>query len=259
VQGAGGGIFPLAFGIIRDEFPRDRVSHGIGLMSSLLGVGGGLAIVACCDLVYATPDARFGAPVARTLGNCVSPATTARLRAGLGRALTTELLLTGRLATAKEALAAGLVRAIVEPADLDGVFGRADVVSCHLPWSAETFHLIGERQFGQMRPSAIFVNTGRGKVVDEAALIRALESGRLGGAGLDVLEQEPPDPANPLLRMPNVILSPHMASVSDVSAVARRRLLGRQIAATLRGEVPTGVVNPAVLPRWRGQAGAASA
>jgi enoyl-CoA hydratase len=84
-------------------------------------VGGGLAIVACCDLVYSTPDARFGAPVARTLGNCVSPATTARMRAAMGRALSTELLLTGRLASAEEALAAGLVRAIVEPAELDGV------------------------------------------------------------------------------------------------------------------------------------------
>ena len=71
--------------------------------------------------MYATPDARFGAPVARTLGNCVSPATTARMRAGMGRALATELLLTGRLATAEEALAAGFVRAIVEPAELDGV------------------------------------------------------------------------------------------------------------------------------------------
>jgi enoyl-CoA hydratase/carnithine racemase len=84
-------------------------------------VGGGLAIVACCDLVYATADARFGAPVARTLGNCVSPATTARMRAAMGRALATELLLTGRLATAEEALAAGFLRAIVEAADLDEV------------------------------------------------------------------------------------------------------------------------------------------
>lgn len=79
-------------------------------------VGGGLAILACCDLVYATPQARFGAPVARTLGNCVSPGTTARLQAALGRALATELLLTGRLIDAAEAHAAGLVRTIV-PAD----------------------------------------------------------------------------------------------------------------------------------------------
>src|ERR671913_80352 len=72
-------------------------------------VGGGLAILACCDLVYATPQARFGAPVARTLGNCVSPGTTARLRFALGRALSTELLLTGRLIDAAEAHAAGFV------------------------------------------------------------------------------------------------------------------------------------------------------
>ncbi|WP_298806545.1 enoyl-CoA hydratase [uncultured Pseudokineococcus sp.] len=84
-------------------------------------VGGGLAVVACCDLVYATPSARFGAPVARTLGNCVSPGTTSRLRASLGRAMTTELLLTGRLASAEEARAAGLVTGVVERAELAGV------------------------------------------------------------------------------------------------------------------------------------------
>ena len=82
-------------------------------------VGGGLAILSCCDLVYATPRARFGAPVARTLGNCVSPATTARLRAGLGRALTNELLLTGRLIGAEEAHAAGFVRAVVPAVEFD--------------------------------------------------------------------------------------------------------------------------------------------
>ena len=84
-------------------------------------VGGGLAILACCDLVYATPSARFGAPVARTLGNCVSPGTTARLRFGLGRALTTELLLPGRLIDAEEAQAAGFVRAVLPATELDGV------------------------------------------------------------------------------------------------------------------------------------------
>ena len=84
-------------------------------------VGGGLALLACCDLVYATPAARFGAPVARTLGNCVSPGTTARLRAALGRALTTELLLTGRLAGAQEALAAGFLRAVVPAGEFDAL------------------------------------------------------------------------------------------------------------------------------------------
>ncbi|MGH2461636.1 MAG: C-terminal binding protein [Chloroflexota bacterium] len=139
----------------------------------------------------------------------------------------------------------------VEPASLDEVCRRSDFVSCHLPLSKETFHLVGDAQFRRMKPTAIFISTGRGKVVDEAALIAALREGRLAGAGLDVLEQEPPDPANPLLTMPNVALSPHVASVSDVSYVERRRLLGQQIAAVLRGQIPKGVVNPAVLPGWR--------
>jgi D-3-phosphoglycerate dehydrogenase len=140
----------------------------------------------------------------------------------------------------------------VERATIEDVFRRGDFVSCHLPWSAETFHLVGEAHFRLMKPSAIFLNTGRGKVVDEAALIRALQSQRIAGAGLDVLEQEPPDPANPLLKMRNVAISPHMASVSDVSTVERRRLLGRQISEALQGKVPKGVVNPAVLEKWRG-------
>jgi D-3-phosphoglycerate dehydrogenase / 2-oxoglutarate reductase len=139
----------------------------------------------------------------------------------------------------------------VEAVSLDELFRRSDVVSCHLPLTPETEHLIGEAQFAAMKPSAIFISTGRGKVVDEAALIRALQEGRIAGAGLDVLEQEPPAPDNPLLSMPNVTLSPHMASVSDVSAVERRRLIGRQIAAALQGEVPVGVVNPAAVPAWK--------
>ncbi len=84
-------------------------------------VGGGLAIVACCDVVYATPGARFGVPVARTLGNCVSPATIARLRDALGRQLVTELLLTGRLITAEEARDAGFVTAVVPAEEFDGI------------------------------------------------------------------------------------------------------------------------------------------
>ena len=139
----------------------------------------------------------------------------------------------------------------VEQLSLDEVCRRSDFVSCHLPLSQETYHLVGETQFRLMKPSTIFISTGRGKVVDEAALIAALQEGRIAGAGLDVLEQEPPDPSNPLLRMPNVALSPHIASVSDVSYVERRRLLGQQIAAVLQGRIPKGVVNPSVLDRWR--------
>ncbi len=137
----------------------------------------------------------------------------------------------------------------VEPRSLDELLRESDFVSVHAPHSKGTHHLMSEAQFSLMKPSAIFVNTGRGKVVDEPALIRALQEGRLAGAGLDVLEEEPPDPANPLLKMPNVVVTPHMASYSNEANVARRRRVGQEIAAVLTGKRPRNVVNPAVLER----------
>lgn len=141
----------------------------------------------------------------------------------------------------------------VEAASLAEVCRRSDFVSCHLPLSDETYHLVGEEQFRVMKPSAIFISTGRGPVVDEAALVAALAEGRLGGAGLDVFEKEPLPADSPLLRMPNVTLSPHIASVSDVSTVERKRLMGRQIADVLQGKIPKGVVNPKVVATWEYQ------
>jgi len=135
--------------------------------------------------------------------------------------------------------------------DLRTMLGQCDFVSCHLPLTDTTRHLVGEAEFRAMKPGAVFLSTGRGKVVDEAALIRALHEGRLRGAGLDVLEQEPPAVDNPLLKMPNVVVTPHMGSVSNVTNVERRRLLGHQIGAVLSGQIPEGIFNPAVLPRWR--------
>ncbi|MGH3311761.1 MAG: enoyl-CoA hydratase [Streptomyces sp.] len=95
-------------------------------------VGAGIALTACCDLVLCTPDAVFGAPIARTLGNCLAPSVVARLYASLGRALTLRALLTAQLITAQEAHEAGLVQAIVEPDDLDDHVGRlaADIARC---------------------------------------------------------------------------------------------------------------------------------
>jgi D-3-phosphoglycerate dehydrogenase len=139
----------------------------------------------------------------------------------------------------------------VEQVSLEDVFRRADFVSCHLPLSKETFHLIGDAQFRLMKPTAYFLSTGRGKVVDEPALIAALQEGRIAGAGLDVLEQEPPDPNNPLLHMSNVAMTPHLGSLSDVSIVERRRLVANQTIAALQGVVPANVVNPKALPAWK--------
>lgn len=137
----------------------------------------------------------------------------------------------------------------VEPASLERVFQESDFVSAHAPHSAATHHLIGKRLFDLMQPHAIFVNTGRGKVVDEAALIQALREGKLAGAGLDVLEEEPPDPNNPLLAMPNVTITPHVAAQSNESVVARRIRHGEEIAAVLSGRRPKNCVNRVVLER----------
>lgn len=93
----------------------------------------------------------------------------------------------------------------VTQVDLKTLLKESDFVSCHAPLTKETYHIIGEEQFKLMKPSAYFVNTGRGKLVDEAALIRALEEGWIAGAGLDVMEKEPPLPDNPLRKMKNVV------------------------------------------------------
>jgi D-3-phosphoglycerate dehydrogenase len=137
----------------------------------------------------------------------------------------------------------------VESATLEQVFQESDFISAHAPHSQATHHLINKRLFDMMKPSAILVNTGRGPVVDEEALIAALREGKLAGAGLDVLEQEPPDSNNPLLSMPNVTVTPHVAAQSNESAVARRRRHGEEIARVLSGKRPLHPVNREVLER----------
>jgi phosphoglycerate dehydrogenase-like enzyme len=111
--------------------------------------------------------------------------------------------------------------------------------------------MLGEREFRAMKRTAYFVNCCRGGVVDEAALTRALQGGWIAGAGLDVFEQEPTDPANPLLRLENVIATPHAGGESTESAALSARVASRQAAAVLRGEWPNRVVNPGVYGRLR--------
>ena len=135
--------------------------------------------------------------------------------------------------------------------DLHTLLGESDWVSVQVPLNAETRHLLGEREFRAMKRTAYLVNCCRGGVVDEAALTRALEAGWIAGAGLDVFEQEPTDPANPLLRLENVVSTPHAAGESTESAALSARVASRQAAAVLRGEWPDRVVNPAVFGRLR--------
>jgi D-3-phosphoglycerate dehydrogenase len=144
----------------------------------------------------------------------------------------------------------------VEPASLPELLSRSDFVSMHLPATPETLGFLTEQHLRQMKKSAIFINTGRGPTVDEAALIKALEQKWIAGAGLDVLAIEPPHPENPILQMPHVILSPHNASASARFDPARRRRVGQELALVLGGRWPMSCVNPTVLPnsglrRWQ--------
>ena len=135
--------------------------------------------------------------------------------------------------------------------DLQSLLSESDWVSVQVPLNGETRHMLGEREFRAMKRTAYFVNCCRGGVVDEAALTRALQEGWIAGAGLDVFEQEPTDPANPLLRLENVIATPHAGGESTESAALSARVASRQAAAVLRGEWPNRVVNPGVYGRLR--------
>ena len=126
---------------------------------------------------------------------------------------------------------------------------ESDFISIHALLNKETRHLIGEKEFKQMKPSAYFINTARGAVVDEAALIKALQEKWVAGAGLDVFEEEPIDPGNPLLKMDNVVVSPHCCSHSVASIKRLKRSVGQEAARVLSGRCPKNVVNKAVKPK----------
>jgi D-3-phosphoglycerate dehydrogenase len=134
----------------------------------------------------------------------------------------------------------------VERVSLEALAERSDYVSVHTLLNAETRHLIGEKFFRRMKPTAILINTSRGPVVDEAALARALEEKRLAGAALDVWEEEPVRRDHPLLAMDNVIATPHAAYFSSPAVAAVPRRCGEEIARVLSGQRPLNVVNPEV-------------
>jgi len=137
----------------------------------------------------------------------------------------------------------------VEPVGLDELMQRSDIVSMHAPGTKDAHHLLKEKHFRQMKKTGLFVNTGRGSTVDEAALIKALQEGWIAGAGLDVLETEPVGHNNPLLGMDNVTLTAHVASASDRFDKARRRRVGAELSLVLSGKWPRACVNPSVLEK----------
>ena len=125
----------------------------------------------------------------------------------------------------------------VQPVGLDELLQRSDIISMHAPGTKDAHHLMKEPHFKKMKKTALFVNTGRGSTVDEAAMIKALQEGWIAGAGLDVLETEPVGHNNPLLGMDNVILTAHVASASSRFDQARKRRVGAEMALVLSRQV----------------------
>ena len=135
--------------------------------------------------------------------------------------------------------------------DMDTLLRESDFISLHLPSLPSTRGFIGAGELGRMKPTAYLINTARGEVVDEAALCDALRDGKLAGAGLDVFAQEPPDPASPLLGLPNVVLAPHVAA-HTVEAINNMGLMSAQNAVeVLLGQRNEWILNAAAIAKER--------
>lgn len=131
---------------------------------------------------------------------------------------------------------------------LDELLQQADFVSLHTPYTPATHHLIGERELGLMKSSAILINTARGPVVDEKALVRALQRGQIAGAGLDVFEHEPAVEPE-LLTMENVVLLPHIGSASLQTRALMATMASDNLVAFHKGQRPPNILNPEVLEK----------
>ena len=132
-------------------------------------------------------------------------------------------------------------------ARLSDILPRADFISVHVPLTPQTRHLFGAAQFAQMKPTAVFVNTSRGPVVDQKALYEALKTNRIFAAGLDVTEVEPIPMDDPLLTLENIIIAPHIASASFTTRKNMALIAADNLLAGLRGELPPACVNPEAL------------
>jgi D-3-phosphoglycerate dehydrogenase / 2-oxoglutarate reductase len=172
----------------------------------------------------------------------------------IGRAMVPRALAFGMRVVASDPLpptafdqAHGLLRL-----GLEDLLAEADVVSLHLPLNEATRGLFHRGTFARMRPGALLINTARGGLVVEPDLYASLTSGHLAGAGLDVLDPEPPEPDNPLLRLPNVVLSPHIAGIDSRAMSDMADMAARCIVDLYQGLWPSEcVVNPEIAPGWR--------
>ena len=136
----------------------------------------------------------------------------------------------------------------VEPVDLDRLTSESDFISLHCSLTPETRHMFDAHKFRMMKKSAVLVNCARGEIIDEAALVHALREGEIASAGIDVFEEEPPNPDNPLFSLPNAVVTPHFAGASHQARERVNRLAGENVLAVLKGERvnPKTLLNPEV-------------
>ncbi|MEM3700592.1 MAG: glyoxylate reductase [Candidatus Bathyarchaeia archaeon] len=134
-----------------------------------------------------------------------------------------------------------------KPVDMDTLLKESDFVSIHVPLMKETYHLINEEKLKLMKKTAYLINNSRGPVVDEKALYKALKEGRIAGAALDVFEQEPTPVDNPLLKLDNVVVAPHISSASYETRSRMAEMVAENLVAFFKGEKPPNLVNPEVM------------
>lgn len=139
--------------------------------------------------------------------------------------------------------------AAAEPRSLERLLAESDFVSLHVPLTATTHHMIGEAEFAMMKPSAILINTARGAIVDRQALVGALRAGRLAAAGLDVTDPEPIGANDPLLKLPNVVITPHIGSASHATRLKMAELAVDNLIDVFEGCRPRHCANPKVRMR----------
>ena len=141
----------------------------------------------------------------------------------------------------------------VELVSLDELFFRSDVLSINCPLTESTRHIVNTERLAQMKPTAYLINTARGPVVDQTALAKALQEQQIAGAGLDVLEEEPPPLEDPILQLDNVILTPHALCWTDQCFAGIGEADVKAVLALMQGQVPVGLVNQEVLehPNWQ--------
>jgi phosphoglycerate dehydrogenase-like enzyme len=173
----------------------------------------------------------------------------------IGRAMATRALAFGMSVVAFDPFAADADfedRHGIRRLSLDDVLATSEVVSLHSPLTAETRGLINRATLAKMRPGSYLINTARGGLVVESDLAESLTSGHLAGAGLDVLNNEPPEPGNPLLDLPNVVLSPHMGGIDTKSMADMAVMAAHSIVSLHHGKWPAGcVVNDELEAGWR--------